>query len=1201
LHSLFFASASIPRHKFALQDESGFGRNLREILTILAAVVVVVLTAALAIPPFIDWTAHAQALAGRISAVLGTPTSIGGPVVLRLLPAPRLDVGHLSIAGNGITVEAEAAHFEVAPAPLMRGIVTLTSASLDRARIVVVGDTARLPSTDARVAVDRLSLRDASFELDGQGISRRLDHVDLVASADSLAGPFKAEGFFRAGARLVPFRLATGMIEKGALDVKASADPLAGLPNAEAAGTLTWRAGPRFEGSATLAGEIAQAGRTPGISMPWQATLKGSAGAHDIDLAQVDLRAGEEGAVLAARGTGKLSDNGMTLSLASERPDFDRFLARYDRAVVFGVLVALRQGSAAIDWHAADSIVGQAVVSDASLSLTASNGGDPKMALSGRLGESRASFEGTLAASSPLRARGRALLESRDVRGLQRWLATMLQTAPGAALPLESVDASADLSIAPEHIEAANIAATLDRSKIAGRVSLTPASPGVTARLAADLASPALEIDSLPDLAALRETAAGLDVALSLDARAIRIGRVGNAAVEAGHIGLSLSRRGGEVTLESLSLANIGGATANARGRMGKDGAHVELSLNADRLGELAALARRVAPAAVPDFFARHAPMFSPARIQATIETTAKDAHQIFTRLDLSAKAADTNVTVELAPEPGKTDALNGRVMLDAPEAAALLRQFGLSVLPLRGQGGGHVEARLAGRIGEPLATHADLRLASTALSFEGTARLDVDTPDIAGRVTASAADVAPLLRILGMPVADPLARWPLEARADLALSPGTFRLDALDAHVGGLAVGGHLRRDASAAVTGALDIDRADVSALASLMLGAPQPPAAGQLLSPLTFSAQPNDPPDLSIDLTARRFALSSGLVATDMRGRFDAGPGRVGLAGARMRVAGGTLSGDATLRREGGTASLVADLSAKDIAFDLPFARGSMTASLSARGAGTSAAGLVGSLAGTGHARFAPFSLARADPAAPARVAADVDAERLDMNPRAIAAALAREADRAPQNFAAIETPLSLEAGRIAVVPLSVASGATRAILSGRLDLAADRLDLRETFAPAIDESGTNVPLAYVWSGKADDPSRNIESADLIRVLADHAIVREQARIAAQEADQRERIFFSRRLKFDRALDAARKAEAARQEAARLDALTQEAARLEALHKDALRQEAQHQDAAKREQGGVQSDAQAPPRVRPPSIPLPPGPRPLDLHPR
>jgi uncharacterized protein involved in outer membrane biogenesis len=70
---------------------------LRDILTVLAAVLILVLVAALAVPPFIDWGAHRGAIDAALTRAAGAEVRTEGAIAVRLLPSPRVRVEHLHL------------------------------------------------------------------------------------------------------------------------------------------------------------------------------------------------------------------------------------------------------------------------------------------------------------------------------------------------------------------------------------------------------------------------------------------------------------------------------------------------------------------------------------------------------------------------------------------------------------------------------------------------------------------------------------------------------------------------------------------------------------------------------------------------------------------------------------------------------------------------------------------------------------------------------------------------------------------------------------------------------------------------------------------------------------------------------------------------------------------------------------------------
>lgn len=1163
---------------------------MRETLTFLAAAVLVVLALALAVPPFIDWTAYGAALGARVGQALDADVRLNGPLSIRLLPSPHFQTGALRVTRPGLEIEADGASLELSLPPLLRGALTIASARLDRPRIAVdTTASGRMPEF-GDLGIDRLAARDASFVLTTPAGSRRLDHVDVVASAESGIGPFKAQGFVRADSRLLPFRIATGAVHDGSLPIKIDIDPLAGLPKAEISGALKLGSQPRFEGTALLSGEIDGAAYS-GAALPWRARLDGTATPQAVEAGKVELRAGDSAQWVAA-GTARNDETGTSVSLTSERPDFDRFFAIYAPARIGQ---ALNAGAAdrifAIDWRAEASVLGGEVVNDAHVALSRRPDDAPgRTRLDTSLVVTRGgalSFNGDIEGLA--RAEGKVAVRTDDAPAFVRWLTVLSPGLPITDVLVRRADIAGRIDIGGGRASLHDLRATLDRSVFTGSLDYAPATGRAAPKLTADLKADALDIDALPDLASLGSHAGGVDLAVALDARAIRVARIGRAAVEAGRIALAAARTRDGFTLERLSLDNLGGATLRAHGAVTAKDAHFDATLNASQLGDLAALIRRVAPGAASDILAVRASLLAPATLDLAVEAK-PTGEGMFAPVKLTAagKLADTKLDASLTPRDGGR--LDGGLILDAPEAAPLLRQLGVPVIPIRGQGGAKIEAKLSGQYDAPLALVASGRIAGTTAQFDGTTALDTGGFAATGGIRVSAGDLGPLLRIVAAPV-DSFAGWPIDAAAQVELRGGRLAAHGIAGRIGGATVAGSLARAGSAPVTGSLHLDRLDLASLAAVLLGPPQPEKTDRPWSSLAFGPQPNDPPDATVDLSVDKLALG-GVTGAKAQAKLSIRAGVIEASEAQMELAGGTITGSAALRRQEKTAILRTALRAENVALNLPWLSAKVSGTVDVAGAGTSPATLVGSLGGKGMLRFADTQIARADPDAPVRVAKAVDAEEIALEPRAINAALARAFDAGPQRLPAFEQPITIAAGQGILAAPDLAVGAARIAMDARYDLAGDRVELRQTLSPKPpgDWTGPAPSVALSFAGPLAAPVRGIEANDLIATLASHGIAREEARIAAIEADQRERTYFNRRLKFDRALEAERKAEEARIEAARLEALRLEAARQEAIRKEAARQEALRLEAARREAQRARENeipaGTAPLDVRPPA---------------
>ncbi len=197
--------------------------------------------------------------------------------------------------------------------------------------------------------------------------------------------------------------------------------------------------------------------------------------------------------------------------------------------------------------------------------------------------------------------------------------------------------------------------------------------------------------------------------------------------------------------------------------------------------------------------------------------------------------------------------------------------------------------------------------------------------------------------------------------------------------------------------LTGTIDLDKSSAGALLELALGPPQPVKTGVLWSNLSFGSGLPDPPPTSITLRAKSFEILPGFAGQDAALQLEIAPGLFTYRNFTMKTGGGTAAGSITLRRNGPAAGLAGHLVLDNYGFDLPSLRGRVSAALDIAGTGPSPLALVSGLAGSGHASLSELVVRRADPAALARVFADVEHDKLTVDQAEIERALNREFDR------------------------------------------------------------------------------------------------------------------------------------------------------------------------------------------------------------
>ena len=99
-------------------------------------------------------------------------------------------------------------------------------------------------------------------------------------------------------------------------------------------------------------------------------------------------------------------------------------------------------------------------------------------------------------------------------------------------------------------------------------------------------------------------------------------------------------------------------------------------------------------------------------------------------------------------------------------------------------------------------------------------------------------------------------------------------------------------------------------------MALGPAQPPGPGRIWSDAPFAAPPLTPPAAAVRVTVGALTLFDGLAAQGFASNLRFDRGRLDLADVALRLAGGAVSGQATVRRSGATATLDGALSVEPL---------------------------------------------------------------------------------------------------------------------------------------------------------------------------------------------------------------------------------------------------------------------------------------------
>jgi AsmA family len=1131
---------------------------VRDILTVLAVILVIVLSAALAVPYFVDWDAERSLVETQLSNLLGQQVKIRGGIDLKLLPTPYLQLADVEVVdpAAGTDIRAAELHLEIALTALMRGDVDFVEARLVRPqlRLRIENESLRLPAppralSQEQMQFERISVEDGTIAIDDPATGRNFTFkgIALDAEAGALTGPFTGDGRFDMGGEPTAFRFSTGEREGDRLHFKLILDENGSHPGADLDANLIFaqQALPSVDGAINLSGHTRDV-----IALPWHLSGSLQANLRKAAISNLDLRLGDEDHVASLNGAAAfdLGDKPrVNLELKAQQIDLDKLLtaegappAMQRLADALGSLVKSKDlvtpGLAlAVELSADSVLLGGETVSGIGGALAIS-GKEPSTLRfdADGPGRSHLSADGTVETGVAPGFAGHMEASAADVPRLEQWLAENLpQTLPaGLSLPTRSFAISGAANISEVGFVGSNLSLRLDGSTLSGTLAYTKALGPEAARLFADLAAPALALDSLPDLSALAGQTKAMDLALRLDAQAVKVSGTEAGEIDAGRILLKFDRTGPNAKLEELAVTGIDGANLTASGQWDGQGGRIAVKLDAERLEGLVGLARRFAPGGASDFLAARAEVFSPAHLNLGADAKINGDTIGLNGLSLTGTAGQTNISGKADPDPQNPADFSLSLRFDAKDSIALLRQIGFSTLPQEGLGPGSVEATAHG--GHHLDTSVAALLAGANFTFNGTIDPNVSAPHATGTVKLASGDLSSLMRAMALARPDLAARLPADVGATLDAGNNGIALGKIAGTFAGGKIGGRLAYTTDKGITGALDTDAMSLATLVALALGAPQPPKPGALWSDLEFAPVEINLPPTNLAMSVAHFDLWPQISGRDAQFDLAIAGGETGLEFAihhlAMKLGAGRVDADLTLRRSGPNAAAQGHLSLRDYALDLPSARGLLSADLDLAGTGDSASALVAGFAGSGTIGFFDLVLPKSDPGALARVFDAVEQDQLGIDEAEIDRVLLAEFAKQPLSLGDAKFDAGLAAG---VLRLSQ-KGATT-IPSGVIEDLGAAVDLHDlTLAQTSALSLAAVPkhwngalpqVELSWNGDIANPTQSLDAASFVNALAARAIARQSARIQAQEFDVHEHAFFLSRLQSERRREAGR----------------------------------------------------------------------------
>ncbi|HEV7439549.1 MAG TPA: AsmA family protein [Methylobacterium sp.] len=1205
---------------------------MRDILTALAGAVILILVAALAVPPFIDWQGQRASVDRVIGRSLNLQARSEGRIEVRLLPSPRLrlDRLHLGDEPGKPALDARFVKAEIALTPLLKGEVRFTETRIGRAEVklpVTEGDAILLPPDLAASLRGRdLAIEDLRIQqfllttlVPATGRTDQVGAENLRVQTPSLAGPWRVEG----ASGGVPFRLASGEpAPDGSVTVKLSgggdtqprfeADAritLAPLdPAAEIRPGQPRAVVPESEGSARLV--VGPPTQAAGAYLPFSlgGKFKARGPLARFEGVNAEIDPGGQAMRLAGSGQIDLRNWRAGLSLDARRVDLDAFLI----STAGQALIArgMPRGATGIpmmldlDLTVESLALGLEDWQNLKLTGTLDRTGGFLLRRFQALAPGAAALAGNgeIDTEPGPRFTGQVSLKAAASDGVGRYLRKLGFEGPlVSVLDGRPVEASTDLSAAAPDFSLRNLRLRLGEASVTGNARYATGEAGGRGRFDAQIAARGIDIAALPSFSNALASLHGRDIGLTIKARDVRYGPAG-ANSGNGTIAASIQSDGTSLVVDSLDVTDLAGANAKLSGRIDPDGAgRITGRVSAPVAAPLLALLDKVWVAEarlIPGFLRAGA-----LDLGVSVERGAGEAEAL--RTAATGTAAGGSLDVSLLSRAGHVDSLD--LTIATPRAGtwfgrddlAGLRQPAKLILSgKRAASGAGLDLTIGGLVaGVTLSTVKPVALAPEA------------GPPMSGELRAEGADLGPFLPLLGAaPLPGP---WPADLRLGLSRAGPEARAD-LSGTVAGGSLSAQLIRAPDGAVTGTGTLDRLSLPQLAAALVvpaaarGADAAAAANW--SNARFAPPPTGRPRVDLDLRVGTFELGRGLTATATAFKLGLDEGGLTLRELSGKLAEGRLSGSATLSRQGGAAGLSGEGTLTDASIPLladggPI-QGRVSAALRFGGTGDSPAALIGNLAGSGEVRLTGLILPGADPSALERGLNRALGEDDPLREGRLQAIVGEELAAAPAKAAApAAAPATIVGGILRASPLDLDLGAAR--WSGTLgyDFRTGRLDARGILtggAGPKDWSGGTPSVQLGFTGPLARPERSLDAGPLTNGLAALVLQRELEKIEILEADQVERQRRRARVEMDRARAAAIKAaaeKAAAEKAAADKAAAEEAARQarqraqQAAAEESARQSRarEAEDAARR----ARSDAESPPpperlpiEIRPPA---------------
>lgn len=1125
---------------------------------IVGGFVVLLLTAALVAPLFVNWTDYRAKFEDEATKILGRAVTVEGIASAKLIPFPSVTFEGISVGDDpdDPVLTAERFSMDLELAPFLSGQVLIFDMRLYRpkGKLTVHEDGTidwalrpQTPFDPRQVKIENLVVEDGQIDIidEAFGTSHRIDIANARVSARGLTGPWKVSSELTADGEPLVLDGSTGQPdEEGMLPVRLKVFPAGRSIAIETDG----RAG-SDKGRISYAGQFQL--RPASLSDPATASLRTDgktappafrvSGTFDfkpewLTLPEIRLETGDPENPYVANGKGAISFAGtprFNISLDGNQVEFSEkgdkvasgssLEARIDafRAFVDAVPLPTMPGTIAVNLPAV--VAGDTTIREVSFQAEpATNGWRVEGFRATLPGRTKLEAGGLLGTGDGFGFKGNMIVASTQPSGLANWLGGDIATPAIRLLTAAGFSANVDLAPGLQRFDALELA--IGPSVLKG--SALRRTDGQRPLIQLTLKGEAVDLEILGTVGAgiITGTNSGLDFGHDL-AFALDAGPVTAAGLDADAFGLTARVKQDRADIDRLMLTNLAGASLSATGSLtdisltpsGTIDASIVSADGSELVSTLAARFPGINWIGIAaDRIATTPDLLSDLQLSFIASTAPEDEDRAWT-MSGNTKAASGSASFAGTWRSGATEFADvegdWQATATQDEPLNFLSLAGIDLVPLGTPGPATLELKATGKPASDLDLELSFSADGTAATFTGKRTQAPDGPVLDGTATLISSDLDPYLLATGFAFPGTGLGTPVSLETGLARRAKSYDLKGLTVSIADLKASGDLSVNTSgerSKFAGALAVDRADVAWMLGMIAGAAalQPGAEGALSSP--FSGNSALAADGRIQLTAKVFDLGPIGEASDAAADVVFDVASIRLERFDAGLAGGKFSGSVSGANQDGTVTVGGDFALKAAATDRlatsPGVSGLVDLSGTLSASGKTMDGLVASMTGTGVMSIADGTIAGINPDGLGAFLALPVTDGKAPSEAAVRAMIDSSVFTGSMPFGQVTAAWAATSGKVRLPSFRVSSGATALEADVEADVLAQEVSVNgRVIYDAGNQTlaGAETVVPFTVSRNAFESALISDAQPMTQFLTQRALEAEQERVEAMQA--------------------------------------------------------------------------------------------------